>query len=117
VERREILQAASFGERIAEQELDELAEYFVETDQWRRLYAGDVDIVYGPKGSMPGLAKERAAVQDHMGHLCASPELRVRAGAAITRSGEQHHEQRYNRGRQGAASLFWRVTFSGYRLE
>jgi hypothetical protein len=51
VERREILQGASFGERIAEQELDELAEYFVETDQWRRLYAGDVDIVYGPKGS------------------------------------------------------------------
>jgi hypothetical protein len=39
------------GSAFAEQELDELAEYFVETDQWRRLYAGDVDIVYGPKGS------------------------------------------------------------------
>lgn len=45
------MQQASFGERIAEQEIDELAEYFVETDQWRRLFAGDVDVVYGPKGS------------------------------------------------------------------
>jgi hypothetical protein len=48
---RGVLQEASFGERIAEQEINELAEYFVETDQWRRLYAGDVDVVYGPKGS------------------------------------------------------------------
>ncbi len=48
---REALQEASFGERIAEQEVNQLAEYFVETDQWRRLYAGDVDVVYGPKGS------------------------------------------------------------------
>jgi hypothetical protein len=51
VDLRQVLQEASFGERIAEQEIDELAEYFVETDQWRRLYAGDVDIVYGPKGA------------------------------------------------------------------
>jgi hypothetical protein len=49
--RRDVLREASFGERIAEQEVDELAEYFVETDQWRRLFAGDVDVVYGPKGS------------------------------------------------------------------
>ena len=51
MERQQVLQEASFGERIAEQEINELAAYFVETDQWRRLYAGDVDIVYGPKGS------------------------------------------------------------------
>jgi hypothetical protein len=30
------LEAASFGQRIAEDEVNELAEYFVETDQWRR---------------------------------------------------------------------------------
>jgi hypothetical protein len=46
-----VLQGASFGERIAEKEIKELSAYFVETDQWRRLFAGDVDIVYGPKGS------------------------------------------------------------------
>jgi hypothetical protein len=51
VDRREVLREASFGQRIAEQEIDELAEYFVETDQWRRLFAGEVDVVYGPKGS------------------------------------------------------------------
>jgi hypothetical protein len=28
-----------------------LAKYFVETDQWRRMYSGEVDIVYGAKGS------------------------------------------------------------------
>jgi ABC-type lipoprotein export system ATPase subunit len=26
-------------------------QYFVETDQWKRLLRGEVDIVYGPKGS------------------------------------------------------------------
>jgi hypothetical protein len=51
LDRKSVLQSASFGERIAEQEIDELSEYFVETDQWRRLLAGEVDIVYGPKGS------------------------------------------------------------------
>jgi len=36
---------------VAEDETDVLATYFVETDQWQRLYRGDIDIVYGPKGS------------------------------------------------------------------
>ena len=31
--------------------MEELAAYFVETDQWRRLLSGDVDVVYGAKGS------------------------------------------------------------------
>ena len=28
-----------------------LAEYFVETEQWRKVISGDIDIIYGPKGS------------------------------------------------------------------
>lgn len=48
---REILQSITFGERIAEDEGDRLSSYFVETDQWRRIFNGEVDIVYGPKGS------------------------------------------------------------------
>jgi hypothetical protein len=49
--KKSVLKQASFGERIAEDEGTELARYFVETDQWRRLFSGDRDIVYGPKGS------------------------------------------------------------------
>lgn len=49
--KRALLEEASFGHRIAEDETAELARYFVETDQWRRLYSGERDIVYGPKGS------------------------------------------------------------------
>src|SRR6185437_13686250 len=49
--KHETLDATSFGARVAEEEVDELAEYFVETDQWKRLYRGDVDVVYGAKGS------------------------------------------------------------------
>jgi hypothetical protein len=48
---RAVLRTLSFGQRIAEEERDFLAKYFVETDQWRRMYSGDVDIVYGAKGS------------------------------------------------------------------
>lgn len=47
----EVLISVNFGQRVAEDESDVLASYFVETDQWRRVYSGDVDVVYGPKGS------------------------------------------------------------------
>jgi hypothetical protein len=32
-------------------EREDLAKYFVETDQWQRIRPGTVDVVYGPKGS------------------------------------------------------------------
>lgn len=41
----------TFGARVAEEEGKDLSEYFVETDQWDKIFAGAVDIVYGPKGS------------------------------------------------------------------
>jgi hypothetical protein len=50
-QKQTLLQAASFGRRIAEEERDDLSHYFVETDQWRRLFAGEIDVVYGAKGS------------------------------------------------------------------
>lgn len=51
IDKRRILQECNFGERIAEEESSELEKYFVETDHWARIFRGDVDIVYGPKGS------------------------------------------------------------------
>jgi hypothetical protein len=48
---RAVLRTLNFGHRIAEEEKDILAKYFVETDQWRRMRSGDVDIVYGAKGA------------------------------------------------------------------
>lgn len=50
-EKQTLLREASFGQRIAEDERDDLEHYFVETDQWRRLFAGEIDVVYGAKGS------------------------------------------------------------------
>lgn len=49
--KRELLQSITFGQRVAEEEEDELSSYFVETEQWRRIYIGEVDIVYGAKGA------------------------------------------------------------------
>jgi hypothetical protein len=49
--KRGVLDQLTIGRRVAEEESDELASYFVETNQWRRMVAGDVDIVFGPKGS------------------------------------------------------------------
>lgn len=46
-----ILRAITFGQRVAEDETDVLSTYFVETDHWDRLYRGEIDIIYGPKGS------------------------------------------------------------------
>jgi hypothetical protein len=49
--KQHILKSASFGAPVAEAEMKELASYFVETEQWRQLFGGEKDIVYGPKGS------------------------------------------------------------------
>jgi hypothetical protein len=51
MDKRAVLMATTFGKRIAEDEGNELNSYFVETDQWRRIFGGDVDIVYGAKGA------------------------------------------------------------------
>ncbi|MCO4054552.1 MAG: hypothetical protein HEQ16_10975 [Bosea sp.] len=47
----EALKNSSFGKRTAEEEFDQLKNYFVETDQWKQVIDGTVDVVYGPKGS------------------------------------------------------------------
>lgn len=49
--KRDILSASNFGQRIAEEEAEALRLYFVETDQWKRIFSGAVDVVYGAKGS------------------------------------------------------------------
>ena len=47
----ELLRRLSFGHRIAEDESRNLSNYFVKTQQWRNIYEGNVDIIFGPKGS------------------------------------------------------------------
>lgn len=47
----ELLRQISFGSRVAEEESASLKNYFVETNEWKRVYGGEVDVVYGPKGS------------------------------------------------------------------
>ncbi len=49
--KQDVLRDANFGKRIAEEEIDALAAYFVETNLYSRILRGDVDIIYGPKGS------------------------------------------------------------------
>ncbi len=47
---KDILRETSFGEQVAEEESEGLQRYFVETNQWERIFRGEVDIVYGRKG-------------------------------------------------------------------
>lgn len=51
MDKHQILSATSFGQRVAEEEGEALLSYFVETDHWKRIHSGDVDIVYGTKGA------------------------------------------------------------------
>lgn len=51
LDKSKILKNLRFGERIAEEELDDLERYFVATDQWSRVFSGEVDVVYGSKGA------------------------------------------------------------------
>ncbi|WP_159098183.1 P-loop ATPase, Sll1717 family [Parazoarcus communis] len=45
------LKRIEIGERVAEEESDHLERYFVKTDQWHQMIDGNIDVVYGPKGS------------------------------------------------------------------
>ena len=36
----EVVKDASFGQRVAEEEREDLASYFVETEHWRRVWGG-----------------------------------------------------------------------------
>jgi hypothetical protein len=50
-DKQQVLRELTFGQRVAEEEAARLSAYFVETDQWRRVWDGEVDIVYGAKGA------------------------------------------------------------------
>lgn len=47
----DLLKQLSFGSQVAEDEVAQLQEYFVQTEQWTRIVRGDVDIVRGEKGA------------------------------------------------------------------
>jgi hypothetical protein len=49
--KRQILSDLKIGARVAEEEAEQLSSYFVETDQWRSILSGQVDIIFGPKGA------------------------------------------------------------------
>lgn len=51
MDKRTTLQQCDFGSQIAEDEIAKLSSYFVETEQWRKFYSGECDIVFGAKGS------------------------------------------------------------------
>lgn len=51
MDKMELLKQVSFGAQVAEDEVDALQRYFVETDQWNRIRGGSTDIIYGAKGS------------------------------------------------------------------
>ena len=47
----ELVRSISFGSRVAEDEADELRAYFVQTETWRQVREGEIDVVLAPKGS------------------------------------------------------------------
>lgn len=49
-DKRSVIEDITFGGRTAEEESEHLARYFVETEQWRKVWQDEVDIVFAPKG-------------------------------------------------------------------
>ncbi|MGO7271056.1 P-loop ATPase, Sll1717 family [Rhizobium ruizarguesonis] len=73
----ECLRHLTFGNQIAEEERDALKEYFVRTQAWNRILNGEVDIVYGPKGS--GKSALYVLSQDHADELFDNNVLQIAA--------------------------------------
>jgi hypothetical protein len=59
----ELLKSVDFGESVAELEADNLRNYFLETHHWQQVRHGEVDVVYGPKGS--GKSAIYSLINDH----------------------------------------------------
>lgn len=50
MDKKRIIENLRIGSRTAEDEVDELGKYFVETESWRKVVSGEADIVLAPKG-------------------------------------------------------------------
>tara|TARA_R110001583_G_scaffold131425_1_gene283159 strand:+ start:1044 stop:2507 length:1464 start_codon:yes stop_codon:yes gene_type:complete len=45
------LEEVTFGNQVAENEANALSTYFVETQAWKKLFNGEVDVIFGSKGA------------------------------------------------------------------
>lgn len=50
MEAQQVVQSISMGSRVAEEEQRDLSTYFVETENWRKVYHGEADVIFAPKG-------------------------------------------------------------------
>lgn len=51
MKRLDLLKQVTFGAQVAEDEVNALESYFVETNEWARMIRGEIDIVRGEKGA------------------------------------------------------------------
>lgn len=62
----EVLKGIRLGQRVAEEEVDSLETYFIETNQWNEIFDGEKDLVFGPKGAgksaLYALVNKRSAI-------------------------------------------------------
>lgn len=65
--KKDCIRSLNFGNQVAEEEKDALKEYFVKTHAWDRIINGEVDIIYGPKGS--GKSALYVLIQDNVDQL------------------------------------------------
>src|ERR1039458_701649 len=76
--KKEVLNSISFGGRTAEEEAGNLRRVFVETDQWQRVNCGEVDVVYGSKGSgksaISSLLQEQKAISIRLSRIVVPAE-------------------------------------------
>ena len=78
VTKLQILKSLNLGQRVAEDELSDLTQYFVETSQWTEMLEGRKDVVYGPKGTgksaLYGLLSTQTKELQKSGVVLASAE-------------------------------------------
>ena len=51
---QQVVQSISMGSRVAEEEAADLAAYFVETENWRKVYQGEADVIFTSGGASAG---------------------------------------------------------------
>ena len=100
--KREIITDLNIGSRTAEDEIDRLESYFVETENWRKVWQDEVDIIFAPKGGGKSaiyqmLLKRSSSLQNRGVNLVAAENPRGTTVFQILRSDSALTEDEFER--------------------
>ena len=103
MEKIDVIRDINFGRRTAEEESDELMRYFVETENWRKVWEDEVDLIFAPKGGGKSaiyqmlLNREDSLVNDRKIHLLPADKPQGNSVFQLLKDDNDLNEEKFER--------------------